>query len=132
MIKKTCFIVLFFATSCALYQTRGDKLKEAVFYFNEGVRWGRLDDVLARLDPEIEEHFLEMHKDFGNMLKVENCEVVNTTYDKKKGEAKVGIKITWYRVDEMVLRETVVLQKWEDRSSHWWMVSEEYRSGTPF
>ncbi len=132
MIKKTCLIVLFFVTSCALYQTRGDKLKEAVFYFNEGVRWGRLDDVLARLDPEIEEHFLEMHKDFGNLLKVENCEVVNTTYDKEKGEAEIGIKITWYRVDEMVLRETVVLQKWEDRKSHWWMVSEEYRSGTPF
>ena len=115
-----------------MYQTRGDKLKEAVFYFNEGVRWGRLDDVLARLDPQFEAHFLEMHKDFGTLIKVENCEVVNTKYDKKKGEAEVGIKITWYRVDEMVVRQTVLLQKWKDIKARWTLVSEEYRSGTPF
>jgi hypothetical protein len=132
MTKKLCFILLFVVTSCALYQTRGDKLKEAVFYFNEGVRWGRLDDVLGRLDPKFEEHFLEMHKDFGTLIKVENCEVVNSKYDKEKGEAEVGIKITWYRIDEMVLRQTVILQKWEDKSVHWTLVSEEYKSGTPF
>lgn len=113
-------------------QSRSEKLKEAIFYFNEGVRWGRLQDVMTRVDPGGQELFLEMHKDFGKLIKVTGYEIVNTAYDTENHKAQVGVKITWYRIDQMEVHETVVSQNWEDRDHTWVLIAEEYMTGTPF
>lgn len=117
---------------CAALQGRSEKLREAVFVFNEGVRWGQIQDVLSRVDPAIEAHFLKMHEDFGKSIKVTECEVVRTQVDLEKGTAEVGVQLTWYRIDEMVVRETVLVQYWEEKEREWLMVREEFRSGTAF
>ena len=131
--RRTIGLILaILLSSCALYQTRQDKLQEAVFHFYEGVRWGRLEDVLSRIHPDAKEHFLEMHREFGREIQVTNCEVVNSKVDLDNKKAEVGIKITWYRTGEMVVRDTILLQHWEEIKAHWFMVAEEYRSGTPF
>jgi hypothetical protein len=130
--KQLCLILLVFLLGCGLYQTRTDKLKEAVTQFNEGVRWGRMQDVISRLDPQIKAHFIEMHKDFGRAIKITECEIVNSAVSMEKGVSEVGIRIVWYRIDEMEVHETVVSQRWEEQKGKWLMVAEEYRSGTPF
>ena len=88
--------------------------------------------MLSRVDPGIQEHFLKMHKDFGEKLKVTSCDVVNTRVNLEKGTAEVGVKITWYRIDEMIVHSTVLMQYWEEKDRQWFLVREEYRSGTPF
>jgi hypothetical protein len=133
-LKKIFLFVALLAivSSCGFYQSPTEKLKESVRYFNEGVRWGRLQDVMARVDPMTEEHFLEMHKDFGKLIKVEHYEVASFNVDLEKKLAQVGIKLVWYRVDEMLVHETVLLQRWEERKGKWLMVAEEYHAGSPF
>ncbi len=126
------YLVAAVLASCGAGQGRTDKLRDAIYYFNEGVRWGRLQDVLSRVDPESEAHFLEMHKDFGTNIRLTACEIVNTKIDLDSGSAEVGVKITWYRVDEMVVNETVLVQHWQEKEREWRMVREEYRAGTPF
>ncbi|MCP4601362.1 MAG: hypothetical protein GY847_12700 [Proteobacteria bacterium] len=127
------FLLALLHTSCAgLGQGRSDKLRDAIFYFNEGVRWGRLQDVLSRIDPDSEAHFLEMHKDFGTKIQLTAYEIVNTKINLEEGVAEVGLKLTWYRIDEMVLYETVIVQHWKENEREWYMEREEYRSGTPF
>jgi hypothetical protein len=125
-------LILWTSLSCGAGEGREDKLQRAVFYFNEGIRWGRLQEVLARVDPGTEEHFLSMHKDFGEIIKVISCDVVNSKVNLETGEAQVGVKITWYRIDEMVEHSTVVMQYWEEKDRDWVMMREEFRSGTPF
>lgn len=124
--------VIFSVAACAIQQGRSEQLREAVYYFNEGVRWGRIQDVLSRLDPEGQDHFVEMHRDFGKNLQVTNCEVVDTRMDLEQGKAKIGVKLTWYRLDEMEVKETVLLQHWEERDHEWLMVTEEFQSGQAF
>ena len=124
--------VVLFGGSCAIQQGRSEKLREAIYYFNEGVRWGRIQDVLSRLDPEGQAHFVEMHRDFGKNLQVTNCEVVDTQMDLEQGKAKIGVKLTWYRLDEMVVKETILTQFWEERDHEWLMVTEEFQSGQAF
>ncbi len=119
-------------SSCGLGQGRSDKLRDAVYYFNEGVRWGRLQEVLTRIDPASEQHFLEMHKDFGNKIQLTGCEIVNTKINLDEGTAQIGVKLTWYRIDEMVVKATILVQHWKEKEREWYMVREEYRSGTPF
>ncbi len=118
--------------ACGGGLSRNDKLRDSVYYFNEGVRWGRIQDVLPRLDPEAETHFLEMHKDFGTKIQLSSCEVGNVKINFEEGVAEVTVKFTWYRVDEMVVRQTILVQNWTETEGKWFMAGEEYHSGTPF
>ncbi len=118
--------------SCTAIQTSSDRLKEAISYFNEGVRWGRLQEVLSRIDPNTEEHFLEMHKEFGKEIQLTSCEIVSVKINEKEKKATVGVLIVWYRLSEMVVHETSLIQLWEEKERNWIMMAEEYRSGTPF
>ena len=119
-------------SACIASQGRGAKLREAVFYFNEGVRWGRVQDVVSRLDPGFEDHFREMHKDFGNAIQITDYEMVEKVVNLDEGKAYFAIKITWYRINELLVRETILGQYWEENELEWYMVREEYKSGTPF
>lgn len=119
-------------SACAASQGRGAKLKEAVFYFNEGVRWGRVQDVVTRLDPGFQDHFREMHKDFGRDIQLTNYELLDQQVNLEEGAAYFAIKLTWYRINELLVYETVMGQYWEEKDLEWYMVREEYQSGTPF
>ena len=109
-----------------------DSLKEAVLLFNEGVRWGRLQDVIPRVSPDYSAHFVEMHKAFGKDIQISDYEIVNTTADWKKKQAEVTVQITWYRQTEMEVFTTVLSQRWEESGVDWVMVAESYVSGEPF
>jgi hypothetical protein len=109
-----------------------DSLREAVLLFNEGVRWGRLQDVMPRVAPDSAEHFLEMHEDFGKDLQVSDYEIINTTVDGGKKVATVTVQITWYRKSGMEVFATVLTQKWEEVGRDWLMMAESFVSGQPF
>ena len=123
--------ILGFTACSAAIDSSEDKLRDAVNQLNEGVRWGRIQDVLVHIGPSSHQHFLELHKDFGNALQVTNYEVVNTIIDMEQGTAEIGVKLTWYRIDEMEVHETVLSQRWEKHENRWLLTAEAYRSGTP-
>lgn len=112
-------------------QGSSEKLKEAVFLLNEGVRWGRIHDVLSHVDPESQTHYIESHKGVGSELKITGYEVVSTQLTPGADRAQIGVKFTWYRIDRMEVHETVVLQSWQERNRIWLLVAEEHRSGVP-
>ena len=129
--------VLFFAALVAwacgeVSPKRQDSLREAVLLFNEGVRWGRLQDVMPRVALDSREHFLEMHKEFGRDLQVSDYEIVNTAVDWKKNTANVTVQITWYRKSQMEVFTTVLTQTWEEQAGEWLMTIESFTSGQPF
>ncbi len=119
-------------SACMATEGKAAKLNEAVFYFNEGVRWGRIQDVIARLDPAAEAHFLEMHKEFGSNIKVTGYDLTSSNLDLENNTADIGIKITWYRNDEMVVYETLLIQHWTEKKNHWVMTGEEFVQGEMF
>jgi hypothetical protein len=125
--------VLLFALGCgAAKQKAEDELKEAVLMFNEGVRWGRLQEVLPRIDPKNTAHFMKMHEKFGTEIQVSDYELINSSYDSTKQTATVTVRITWYRQSEMELYSTLLSQSWEYHSAAWTLVTETYQSGEAF
>lgn len=121
-----------FLISCALATpNQQDTLKESVLLFNEGVRWGRLQDVMPRVAPEHADNFVEMHKDFGKTIQISDYEIINTTANWKEKRAEVTVQITWYRNTEMELHTTVLSQQWEQVGVDWVMMAESYVSGKP-
>ena len=131
-IVRLIFAMVFTAASCGLAEGPRQKLKHTALNFNEGLRWGRYSDVYPRVDPEALDHFMEMHKDWGSEIRLENAEMVQFVVDEKAEKASITVRFTWYRITEMVVHDTMTVQHWERRDGEWMMIAEEYQSGTPF
>ena len=126
------FAMAFTAASCGLAEGPRQKLKHTALKFNEGLRWGRYSEVYTRVDPKALDHFMEMHKDWGSEIRIENAEMVRFVVDEKAKKASIVVSFTWYRITEMVVHDTMTVQHWERREGEWMMIAEEYQSGTPF
>jgi hypothetical protein len=127
------FAIIFAMGACSGVKPRSqDNLNEAVLLFNEGVRWGRLQEVMPRLAPDNTAHFLEMHEGFGKEVKVSDYEIINTNVDWEKQTAVVMVKVTWYRITQMEEFTTVISQRWEEIGGEWMMMAETYQTGEPF
>jgi len=119
------------AAGCGMAEGPREKLQHTAFNFNEGLRWGRDADVLPRVDPAALAGFREMHAGWGAETQISGVEILQSVVDQKLDKAVLTVKYTWYKNSEMVVHDTVTLQHWERRKGEWWMVAEEYQSGTP-
>jgi hypothetical protein len=122
------------ATACgAAINSKPDRLNEAIFYFNEGVRWGRTQDVLGRLAPEGAEAYFDTHRGIGKEILMSGYDVLGVTFTQDDNDkADVAVSYTWYRSDQMVVHTTAVIQHWEYRKTEWLMLAEEIREGPAF
>lgn len=109
-----------------------DKLRHAAFSFNEGLRWGRYNEVLPRVDEAAREHFMELHEEWGDAVRISSAEPVQYVIADDDQRADITVQFTWYRVDEMEVHTTRTVQHWEQRDGEWLLVGEEHLSGTPF
>jgi hypothetical protein len=120
-----------FAAGCGMAEGPREKLQHTAFNFNEGLRWGRDADVLPRVDPAALAGFRTMHAGWGDEVQVSGVEILQSVVDQKLDKAVLTVKYTWYKNSEMVVNDTVTAQHWERRKGEWWLVAEEYQSGTP-
>jgi hypothetical protein len=125
------WLVCCLQAACGSNQSQNN-LRENLVRFNEGVRWGRLQDVMPYLYSENAEHFVETHKEFGKEIQLSDYEIINVTMMAENEKADASIQITWYRLSEMVVKTTILVQHWEKRGQDWMMIAEEIRSGEPF
>jgi hypothetical protein len=118
-------------SACGMAEGPREKLQRTAFAFNEGLRWGRDAEVLPRVDPAALAGFQALHAGWGGEVQISGVEILQSVVDKKLDKAVLTVKYTWYRQSEMVVNDTVTLQHWERRKGEWWMVAEQYQSGTP-
>ena len=135
--KKATLLLVVFATLGCLgcggpSQKAKSDLKDAVVQFNEGVRWGRLQEVMPRVDPDNAPHFLKMHEKFGTEIQLSDYELINSTYNEEKKTAAVIVRIMWYRQNEMELHTTTLLQDWALHGVNWRLMTETFQSGDAF
>jgi len=98
-------------------------LTESVRSFNDGVRWERFSIAAVRVPPPERSQFVEDMDERAGDLKITDYEVVRVD-ERGAREARVQVKLSWYRTSEGTLRETHALQTWERRGKAWMMVAE--------
>jgi len=118
-------IIMSAVYACAGGYTNEEKLIDAINMYNEGMKWGKMDDMLLYIPKDEHERFFEKHKDWGRDISISGYQVVRQAYDKEKEIAIVQIRISWFRVDEQVLKSTVFQHKWEKDDKDRWMITEE-------
>lgn len=116
----------------AAIETSQEKLENSVRELNEAVRWGRAQEALALVHVDSRDHFSKLHAEFGRAIRISDYEIVQSTVSSDNAAADIGIRIVWYRIDRMEVHQTELVQHWEKHDRVWYLMTETYRSGTPF
>ena len=111
------------AAACGAHPGGPETLTESVRGFNEGVRWGRFASAATRVPPRERSQFVEDMDQRADDLKITDYEIVRVDARGER-EARVQVKLSWYRTSEGTLRETHAMQTWERRGKAWMMVAE--------
>lgn len=109
--------------ACGARARSGETLTESVRSFNEGVRWERFAVAAARVPPRERSQFVEDMDERAEDLKITDYEIVKVDARGPR-EARVQVKLSWYRTSEGTLRETHAVQTWERQGQAWLMVAE--------
>ena len=117
---KLVTLVLILA-ACGSAQKDQETLSESIRSFNDGVRWGRFAMAASRLPPQQRGEFVDKMDERADDLKITDYEVVRVEPLSPK-EAKVQVKLSWYKNSEGLLRETHAMQTWERVGKTWLMV----------
>src|SRR5882757_125649 len=99
--------------ACGAAQVKTEEdLSESVRQYNDGVRWGRYELAASSLPPADRSHFVDEMDQRANDVKITDYDVVRVDRH-GTSEAKVHIKISWYKDAEGTLHETHAMQTWE-------------------
>ncbi|HET9623500.1 MAG TPA: hypothetical protein VFP84_19140 [Kofleriaceae bacterium] len=106
----------------ATSQSRTASLSESITAYNDSVRWERFELAAGAIPPRERPQFVDDMDERAHEVKITEYDIVRV--DPHGDEAKVQIKMSWYKASEGTVHETYALQTWEHRGKAWWMVEE--------
>lgn len=106
-----------------------DTLGESVRSYNDGVRWGRYGIAATKIPPKERSQFVTEMDERADDVKITDYEVVDVSARGTR-EARVRVKLSWYRASEGTVHETHAEQTWERKGKAWFMVQEARVRGT--
>jgi len=126
---KTAILILALAGCGALAPRSGDTLGDSVRAYNDGVRWERFAVAAVHVPPAERSSFVDQADQRAHDLKITDYEVVKVDQQGSR-EAKVQVKLSWYKESEGTLHETQATQTWERHGKTWLLVDEARLRGT--
>ena len=127
---KLVAILLVMAAGCgAAASQSGESLTDSVRSYNDGIRWGRFDNAAIHIPPAQRSQFVDDWDQRSKDLKVTDYEVVKVQ-PRGAREAKVEVKLEWYKDSEGLVHETRAQQTWERHGRLWLLVDEARVRGT--
>lgn len=122
-------LLLLIITNCSGNYTQRDRLNEAVFIYNQGMRWNKLDSASNYISDEQRETLLEHYTKMQQDIQIVDYDVVETQLNPATNSAKVKINLTWVSQSSQELFTTLLEQHWEERDGEWKLVSEDSIGG---
>ncbi len=123
MTRLVLLAVAIGATACgAASQRPVEALGDTVRTYHDGIRWERFEIAASSLPPRERSRAIDDWDQRASDLKISDYEVVKL--DARGKEAKVQIKLSWYRASEGTLHETQTMETWERHGQAWYLVDE--------
>ncbi len=101
-----------------------ERLGDAVNGITDETRWGRVDLAAQRVDPRFRAHFSASHTRWGRQIQIADAEVTQMTLADDGNSAVSVVAVSWYQLDAMDLRLSVVEQRWK-RNGNEFVLSRE-------
>lgn len=124
--RLLCASLLLGACVSPMHSSR--QLIESARESSVAARFGQFDAAARFADPPARPGFLERRSAWGKELRVVDVEVsgVNLEDDVR---AEVTVSVSWTRLSEGLLRNSTVLQNWENTQRGWRLVAERRVGG---
>jgi hypothetical protein len=121
--------LLVLAGGCGAPQLRPEHdLTDSVRQFNDGVRWERFGVAASSIPPAQRSEFVDQMDERATDVKITDYDVVRVD-PHGAHEARVQIKLSWYKASEGTVHETHAMQTWEQHGKVWLMVDESRLRG---
>lgn len=121
---------LVLSAGCAIVapMSASARAQETATELNTHSRFGRMELATEHVDPAQREAFLGRHKSWGNAIRVADYEMAGF---KMKGDndAETLVRVSWYRVENGDLRNTLIKQSWKQVKGDWRLVEEVRADG---
>ncbi|HEY1557892.1 MAG TPA: hypothetical protein VGF94_23850 [Kofleriaceae bacterium] len=109
---------------------RADSFDDALRGYHEGMTWARFDVAATHVPPKERAQFVDDWDERSKDVKITEYDIVKVT-QRGTHEAKVEIKLEWYRESQGTVHETRVLETWELQGKLWLVVEEARVRGEP-
>lgn len=103
--------------------SHSEGLSETITAYNDSVRWERFETAAAAIPPRERTQFVDDMDERAHEVKITEYDIVRVDPHGER-EAKVQIKMSWYKNSEGTVHETYAMQTWEQRGKAWLMVEE--------
>ncbi|MBC8132675.1 MAG: hypothetical protein H7X95_06810 [Deltaproteobacteria bacterium] len=100
-------------------QNRQDNLIRITRQYNDGLRWGRYQDVVAHLAADEAAKFLARTGSLADDFEMADHEVTSISFKDQGMRAEVTVDFTWYNLRRSLLRKTLVGQDWRFVEGRW-------------
>jgi hypothetical protein len=127
--KKLALAIMVLSACGGMAAKDGDTLADSVRQYNDGVRWSRFEVAADHIPPKQRPQWVDDWDQRAKDLKITDYEIVKVEA-KSRREAKVQVKVEWYKDSEGKVHETHALQTWERHGKIWLIVDEARLRGT--
>ena len=121
-------LVLAMSSACGASQKEADNLAESIRSYNDGIRWQRYAIAASKILPKQRGEFVDEMDERAEDLHITDYEIVRVDARGDR-EARVQVKVSWYRDSEGIVRDTTAVQTWERHGKSWFMVDETRQRG---
>ncbi len=110
--------------SAACMDAYGSKraLARSIDDFNAQVRWGRQEQAAAYLTPRLRKEYLDRVERLGEKIGITGVEILRVIARQGGKEALVRLRFKWQRRDEIILRQTLLVETWRKVGKGWVLV----------
>ncbi len=107
-----------------------DELKLAIQDFNEGVRWGKVEQSAARLPVDLRAGFAERYAGLEDDLEIMDYDVQRIDWDRAADRALVRVDMQWSLKRRGLVERTIVEEEWLKKGG-WVLVAAKRLKGSP-
>lgn len=127
MLRFILLSVIILVSGCP-HQQQKQTLREALFEYTTGIRWGRNNLVTPYLG-NAAERYLQKREEISD-LKVTKCRVRSVKVHSST-HVTVVVDTSWYRLSRGKLERTQVEQEWEQKEKRWYVKRQSWIKGSP-
>jgi hypothetical protein len=113
-------------------QHRVDSLNRSAREFNDGLRWGRDDQVLSCLGPEDAKALRARRADLGDDLVIADQEVKSIEVGPNADKATVVAEFSWFNQRRNVVEKSTIQETWTWSENHWLVTEQRRIAGAHF
>lgn len=112
------------AAGCSMSpRNRGEQLREAVFGYNDAVRWGRIERAAEWIPVTDRGGYIARKRAAWAGMAVHEIDVRHVDYNNDQSQARVRVLVTFSRTGNPVLQRHLVEQHWKWEREGWMCVA---------